>query len=248
MATKIIKDTKDLTYLSWSHIRSSSGTAGTFLKATDYKEPKTYYKLSNYDFINGIVGHECVNELIADRLLNIVGIDHLHYDLINADIIVNEKKINTYLCSSFDFKNNYETKVALDIFYELNKKANETPLDFCIRNGWEDYIYNMLVVDFLILNRDRHGANIEVLKDSKAKTIRLAPLFDNGLSLLFSCNSLDDINKYDVLEDKRIQCFVGSYSSKDNLNLIPKSKLPKLSPLLKSHKKQLLEEIGRAHV
>ena len=29
----IIKQTQDLTYLKWSHIRSSSGTAGTFLKS-----------------------------------------------------------------------------------------------------------------------------------------------------------------------------------------------------------------------
>jgi len=44
------------------------------LKATDdLQKPKKYYKLSQYDTVNGIIGHECVNELIADRLLNILG-------------------------------------------------------------------------------------------------------------------------------------------------------------------------------
>jgi len=33
MNNKIITETQDLTYLKWSHIRSSSGTAGTFLKS-----------------------------------------------------------------------------------------------------------------------------------------------------------------------------------------------------------------------
>ena len=33
--------------------------------------------------------------------------------------------------------------------------------------GWEDYVYQMLIVDYLILNRDRHGANIEVLRNSE---------------------------------------------------------------------------------
>ena len=47
--------------------------------------------------------------------------------------------------------------------------------------GWEDYIYQMLVVDYLILNQDRHGANIEVLRNSRKKTVRLAPLFAHGL-------------------------------------------------------------------
>lgn len=56
MSTEIIHEKQDLTYLSWSLIRSSSGTAGSFLKATDdLQQPKIYYKLSNYDGINGIV-------------------------------------------------------------------------------------------------------------------------------------------------------------------------------------------------
>ena len=31
--TKVILEKQDLTYLKWSHIRSSSGTAGSFLKS-----------------------------------------------------------------------------------------------------------------------------------------------------------------------------------------------------------------------
>ena len=83
--TAIIHEKQDLTYLSWSKIRSSSGTAGSFLKATsELGGKKTYYKLSNYDSQKGVVGHECVNEIIADRLLTILGIEHLHYQLIHC--------------------------------------------------------------------------------------------------------------------------------------------------------------------
>ena len=35
MSTRIIHEKQDLKYLQWSQIRSSSGTAGSFLKATD---------------------------------------------------------------------------------------------------------------------------------------------------------------------------------------------------------------------
>lgn len=74
MNTQIIHEKQSMEYLQWSQIRSSSGTAGSFLKATDdLQKPKKYYKLSQYDTVNGIIGHECVNELIADRLLNILG-------------------------------------------------------------------------------------------------------------------------------------------------------------------------------
>ena len=92
--SEIIREVQDLTYLNWSKIRNSSGTAGSFLKSySEIGGKKLYYKLSNYDSINGITGHECVNELIVDRLLDVLGIDHLSYTLINADIIVSLRKV-----------------------------------------------------------------------------------------------------------------------------------------------------------
>ena len=70
---KIIKEKQDLTYLRWSHIRSSSGTAGNFLKASsNLGGIKRYYKLSNFDPDEGVTGHECVNEIIVDRLTGII--------------------------------------------------------------------------------------------------------------------------------------------------------------------------------
>ena len=103
----------------------------------------------------------------------------------------------------------------------------------------------MLVVDFLILNRDRHGANIEVLIDLKENYIRLAPLFAHGISLLSRCINENQIIKYDVMDDKRIQCFIGSSSSKDNLNLIPKDKLPKLNKLKEEDKEYLFKDLDK---
>lgn len=225
---KIILEKQDLTYLNWAKIRNSSGTAGTFLKAySELAGKKTYYKLSDYDSLKGIIGHESVNEIIVDRLLDLLEIEHLSYNLIYADIILNGKVCSAYVCASDDFKQKGEDKTALDTYYELEHQEGELPFDFCIRQGWEKQIYEMLVVDFLILNRDRHGANIEVLRNKKKKTIRLAPLFDHGLSLLFSIKSdFSQLEKTDVLEDKRVQCYIGSNSTFENLKLIPKDKLP----------------------
>ena len=85
----------------------------------------------------------------------------------------------------------------------------------------------MLLVDFLILNGDRHGANLEVMKNNRIRELYLAPLFDHGLSLLFSCHEESEIRNYNVLEDKPVQCFLGSCSAAGNLELIPSGKLPK---------------------
>lgn len=221
----IVEETQDLTYLKWSHIRSSSGTAGTFLKSESVIEgKKIYYKLSNFDSVNGVIGHECVNEIIVARLLTLLGVEHLEYKLIHADIEIEGKIYNTYLCASEDFKKRGESKIALDDYYRTNAKKAESHYDFCVRCGWKEYIDQMIVVDYLILNRDRHGANIEVLRNARAHTLRIAPIFDHGLSLLYSCISDEAAMKFDVMEDKRCQNFIGGYSCYENLSLIKENR------------------------
>lgn len=150
----------------------------------------------------GITGHECVNEIIVDRLLTVLGIEHLSYQLIHALVQIDQKRCETWLCASRDFKRRGESKIALDAYYQAERLPDESPMDFCIRSGWEETVYEVLVVDFLILNRDRHGANMEVLRNPRQKTIRLAPLFDHGLSLLSRCESIEDMLDDDMLTVK----------------------------------------------
>ncbi len=74
----------------------------TFLQETiDGK--KLYYKLSCFDSVHGITGHECVNELVTDRLLSILGIPHLHYRLLHGTGRIEGKEYETWLCASEDF-------------------------------------------------------------------------------------------------------------------------------------------------
>jgi len=242
MDAKIIKEKTDLTYLRWSHIRSSSGTAGTFLKSESTLDgTKTYYKLSSFDAERGVIGHECVNEIIVDRLLTILGVDHLQYQLINAEIEVGGRNYNTWLCASRDFKKRGESKIALDDYYLTNAERGERHYDFCARMGWRGYIDTMLAVDYLILNRDRHGANIEVLRNARARTLRIAPLFDHGLSLLFNCSSDEEALKFDIMADKRCQNFIGSYSCYENLALIADKGSVFTGRLLESDKQVLFD-------
>lgn len=244
---QIIHELQDMTHLSWAKTRNSFGTAGSFLKAyEDGVDGKTYFKLSNYDAWKGIIGHECVNEIIVDRLLSILGISHLPYQLIHAKILIDQKEYETWLCASKDFKQRGESKIALDVYYQAESLPNESPMDFCIRNGWESTVYEMLVVDYLILNRDRHGANMEVLRNQRKKTIRLAPLFDHGLSLLSQCESTEAMLREDVMADKPVQCFVGSRSSWENLRLIPRDQRPPLHPLAENDRAILLEGLSEA--
>ena len=135
---------------------------------------------------------------------------------------IEQEEMETWLCRSKDYKRPDESKIALDTFYQMERLTSESPLDFCIRQGWAEYVYQMLVIDFLILNRDRHGANMEVLRSRTGKSYRLAPLFDQGLSLFCSVHEEKELENADPMADRRVQCFVGFGSAVQNLRLIPR--------------------------
>ena len=220
---------QDLTDLAWVESTASSGTSGCLLKSKKDGAGNItyYYKLSSYDSYNGIFGFECINEIVACRLLNLLGVEHLQYQLVHAKILLNGKETETWLCKSKSFRNPGEKKIALDTFYELKKTDNEPPLDFCKRYGWGKQISKMFLVDFLLINRDRHGANIEVLSCDDA--IRLAPLFDNGLSLLSPYSLMPEkIAEFDPLCDIPVNNFVGSRSLFKNLELLTECEVDEL--------------------
>jgi hypothetical protein len=218
-----IEELQDLRHLDWVDKKISLGTPGCFLKAyEEQNEVRVYYKLSNYDSYRGIFGHECVNELIVSRLLDILEIPHLSYQLVHAQICIDGQDRQGYISRSLNFRKANEKKIAFDTYYELHRKEKESPMEFAIRYGWEVYVYQMFIVDYLICNRDRHGANIEVLLDEEEEP-RLSPLFDHGLSFLFSCyENLESMKKFDILEDRAVNNFIGARSLEYNLHLIPK--------------------------
>ena len=215
-----VRTKQDLTHLTWSDKASSSGTNGLFLKTF---ENNIHYKLSNYDSYRGFFGHECVNELVASRLLDVLGIDHLSYRLIHAEVCVDGTNLETWLCSSRNFKRRGEKKLAMETYYSLNSLSGESPIDFCERIGWADQIYKMMLVDFLIANRDRHGANIEVLGTTTGN-YRLAPLFDHGVSFLFSTYGDENIIRdFDIMKDMPVNNYFGTRSLFNNLEFIPQT-------------------------
>lgn len=212
----------DLRRLIWTKKRSSLGTPGSLLKAYEELDGnRKYYKLSSIGLNNEIVGHEAINEVVVDRFLRLIGVEHLMYELIYALIKIDNKEINTYLCVSDDYRKKGESKLSFDLFYKRNHLDNEDVIAFAKRIGFVEYIYTMFIVDFLIMNRDRHGVNIEVLKDINNQ-YRLSPLFDHGLSLFFSCKSDEEITKFDILKDINVNNYFGTKSLYENLKSVPK--------------------------
>ncbi len=243
----VIYELQDMRYLNWARTRKSSGTAGSFLKSyDDTGDKKRYYKLSDYDQTRGIIGHECVNEIVVQRLLRFFGIEHLEYTLIHALVTIDGAEYETYLCESEDYKGPDEAKLSLEDYYAMERVNGESSLDFCKRMGWEQYVYEMFLIDYLVLNRDRHGANIEVLRDRKNKSVRLAPLFDHGLSLVCRCHTKEELDVFDVMKDRKVQSFVGSSSADENVGKIPKEYLTTLPKLKKVDLDRIFEGLEAA--
>lgn len=220
----IICELQDMKHLDWAERKMSPGTPGCFLKAYEEVNGKRlYYKLSNYDSYRGVFGHECVNELIVSRVMDILRIPHVKYKLIHARIVIDGKEQETWVSVSENFRKDNEEKLAYDLYYDLQKEDNESPLEFAIRNGWGLYMYQMFCIDYLIANRDRHGSNLEVLRNDEEDSVRMAPLFDQGVSLLFSTYGDEKLLKeIDVMRDFSVNNYIGSKSLEYNLSLIPK--------------------------
>ena len=243
----IITTLQDMRYLDWGARKMSPGTPGCFLKA--YEEmngKKIYYKLSNYDSYRGVFGHECVNEIIVSRLMELLGIPHLKYTLIHALLQINGENVETWITASENFRLETEEKMAFDSYYDLQKIEKESPLEFAVRNGWGRYFYQMMVIDYLVANRDRHGSNLEVLIDMHSGKAKMAPLFDQGVSLLFSTYGNEkQIEDAEVMKDFATNNYIGSKSLEYNLTLIPKDYDLHMNDLKTSDKKIIFKDIEK---
>ena len=214
---------QNMTHLHWdTNPRNTSGTGGTYLKAiNDVNGLLHYYKMPAYDnYLKECVGYETIFEVVVYRLCKLLGVDSLKYSLIDADVTIDNNTISAYITDSEEFKRPGESKITFENFYLLNRIDNkESVLDFCNRMGFKEYIDNMIILDFIICNRDRHGANIEIL--SMDNTYRPAPLFDNGLSFVAPMGmGMEAILNFDVMSDVPCNNFIGSKSLYKNLELI----------------------------
>jgi hypothetical protein len=130
---------------------------------------------------------EPVNEVIAANLCRRLGITHVPYSLdwegsepicrcpnmTNADTEFVEAIRVYYIREPSYFENN-KYRHYCDCARQLGVKNNAEMME------------QMMLLDFLILNHDRHFKNFGILRDSQTLTvIGAAPIFDSGSSLFF---------------------------------------------------------------
>lgn len=97
---------------------------------------------------------------------------------------------------SKDFKQD-RSSMSFATFYELHNSGESVP-DFVSNDcRLSQYFSDLCLFDYIIYNRDRHGANIEVLVSNDEW--ELVPLFDHGTSLMSSCQNSEVMQSFNPL-------------------------------------------------
>ncbi len=135
---------------------------------------------------SGTEQQEPLNEVIASILMNKLELNHVDYSLIkrNDDFFS--------VCETF-IDTDTELIPAAYILYNKHKPNHISPYDHffsaCKELGLPDFkndIHKMLVVDFLIVNEDRHYHNFGFIRNVETLDIQsFAPIYDNGTSLWY---------------------------------------------------------------
>ena len=139
---------------------------------------------------------EPFNEVIASRIMEEYGINHVHYDCLRTK----DKNIPYSECKCMV---NINTEYINALFVmESEEYYRKDPylqyLDICNRNGIVDSkskTDEMIALDFIIGNTDRHKGNFGIIRDADSlKWLSIAPVFDNGNCLFYDSDNDDMVN------------------------------------------------------
>lgn len=230
-------------------------TNGMLAKSWRRLQGKTLlYKSGTEGFANS--GLEPYSEFYASQVADVMEINHVKYNL---------SKWKGKLCSTCELFTDINTS-----YIPIGRIVKEGGMDAVLeyyRNlgeGCYQELLDMLVFDAIILNEDRHFGNFGVLVDNHTnKIVAMAPIFDNGLSLL--CYGMKDdfenIKNYaktrkpatyqDFIEyvkqlitkrqkDKLRRLLEFEFDKKSTYKL-PNDRLKKLEELIRNRAKELLK-------
>lgn len=174
------------------------------------------------------MGYEALSEVIVSRLLETMNIsDYVKYEPImikygdrmkagcfshsflnkNEELIPFERLHRSYTGMSLAGTISGFSETSAKISYTVDFISEITGLD-----NVGKYISAMLEIDAFFLNEDRHTNNLAVIRNSDDLIYRLAPVFDNGLSLLSDLNDYPlDIPMYDCIKKAEAKPFCRNF-------------------------------------
>lgn len=171
----------NLSNISVNSLKTPNNTTDGMLKKTWIIENGRRYLLKG-GFRNDIM--QPFNEVLASMICDRLGFNHVTYTL---DVIKNK------IVSKCECLTNKDTEIitAHQIMYGVPHHNNILDFEEYIKileeNNIEnarEKIENMYILDYLIMNEDRHLNNFGVVRDvNTLKWLDVCPIFDNGQSL-----------------------------------------------------------------
>ena len=162
-------------------LKTPNNTTDGMLKKAWIIEDGTRYLLKG-GYKNEIL--QPFNEVLATMICERLGFDHVSYTLdIYQDTVVSKCPCfitkDTELITAYQIRNDMLKHDSIDDYEEYLKKLAENG----IKNAREK-LENMYILDFLIMNEDRHLNNFGIIRDvNNLKWLDVCPIFDNGQSL-----------------------------------------------------------------
>lgn len=169
------------TVKSEKSLKTPNNTTDGMLKKAWIIENNTRYLLKG-GYKNEIL--QPFNEVLASEICKRLGFEHVEYTLdIYKNMVVSKCPCfinkDTELITAYQIKNNmirHDTLEDYEDYVNVLEKHN-------IRDA-RIKLENMYILDFLIMNEDRHLNNFGIIRDvNTLEWINTAPIFDNGMSL-----------------------------------------------------------------
>ena len=124
------------------------------------------------------------NEVLASEICDRLGFNHVEYTIDTyKDIVVSKCPCfinkDTEFVTCYQIRNDMKRHDSMEDYEEYIKKLEDNGI-----NNAREKVENMYILDFLIMNEDRHLNNFGIIRDvNTLKWIDVAPIFDNGQSL-----------------------------------------------------------------
>ena len=164
-----------------SSLKTPNNTTDGMLKKAWIIDNGTRYLLKG-GYKNEIL--QPFNEVLASEICKRLEFNHVEYTIDTyKDIVVSKCPCfitkDTELITCYQIKNEMKRHDNLEDYEEYIKKLE----DHNIENAREK-VENMFILDYLIMNEDRHLNNFGIIRDvNTLKWLDVAPIFDNGQSL-----------------------------------------------------------------
>ena len=124
------------------------------------------------------------NEVLASEICKRLGFDHVEYTIDTyKDIVVSKCPCfitkDRELVTCYQIRNDMKRHDSIEDYEEYIKKLEANGIE-----NVREKIENMFILDYIIMNEDRHLNNFGIIRDvNTLKWLDVAPIFDNGQSL-----------------------------------------------------------------